>query len=1027
MTQVEHSHGGTLLNQQHITGGADMSEIDFRRRDGPGESLAPFYAPPPRKTSAQIIKEARAALNLNEPIRVGVGVQRVGVKTVQTKRPFTPRERERTLFGGATNTTAKSSRPPSSFTLSPLHFDTNEVVNGRGSATGARLVPILNRTSSSESSDGEVSDPDPTVEGLLFRYQREGHKLPAICKQRVQRHQFRALSLCDLPEEGEDPEECSARDGGPGAINGSPAGIGGGGTPNASGGLLDRGGKYGIPRKSHSFGSISELQEDVLEKADQEVGEAESQVGASMDSHTSSPSPESRPDDVKKPKHPSGPPAGGPGHLAGSPAFQKDTQDLKKSLLKSKASVKKSKSIESPPASFSMKGSVNSKKTLTKRQGVDRDWRHAVETSPEAAAAEEEKAAAEARRKEEEAEERRKKESKREKAVDQAVYFEEKIAPILDEIKRSITCGVEDSVVAEIVVKLYCALESGGLLGRHLRYRSQVLKTVFRLVDREDGTLLAQIARIMLALKVSGTNLTSVCKLVFKVTRHDTNDSLFLEGNLLDLLLEAVGCINPLEDYEACVYGYGALKFLTMNSQLVNRLLNKGVLELLVLHMKLITSHKEDNGIVPEQTTYALFQLTGTLRNVSSSERTFPLLLVTTAVPQVCSLLHHFAHDQDVTSNVVRILSIISTHEDCCAAITEHDKTFPAAVAALKRYKDSPAIIVRLAYALGNMMAKTDDARWKLFSENGFTETLLEILTLYLRKDREAEGGLRNDDFTSAGLNGTPEDVMVKIIRVIANVSIHPRVGPVLARSRTCTQLLVSVLRHKQVEESEELVLSVLATLNNLTYYTHDIHQAASSLHTELADCLCDMLPMEHVEGLVETIRVFGNLTHFREVRDIFTKREVLEVLIEMLDCDSRELVYVCAGVLVNMMSDASKRSIFQAENGVLRMIDVLQYFGYGDWQLCSLACQVLWNFCASAADVQATLGHKETEKLIYVLEEYLDDDSYFNNPEVFGECDPETRDVVYQLWEDFAQVASKLLDRVEENTTSLPVVSTQS
>lgn len=52
------------------------------------------------------------------------------------------------------------------------------------------------------------------------------------------------------------------------------------------------------------------------------------------------------------------------------------------------------------------------------------------------------------------------------------------------------------------------------------------------------------------------------------------------------------------------------------------------------------------------------------------------------------------------------------------------------------------------------------------------------------------------------------------------------------------------------------------------------------------------------------------------------------------------------------------------------------------------------------------------------------DDDSYFNNPEVFGECDPETKDIVYQLWEDFAHVATKLLDRIEENTSSLPVVS---
>ena len=34
------------------------------------------------------------------------------------------------------------------------------------------------------------------------------------------------------------------------------------------------------------------------------------------------------------------------------------------------------------------------------------------------------------------------------------------------------------------------------------------------------------------------------------------------------------------------------------------------------------------------------------------------------------------------------------------------------------------------------------------------------------------------------------------------------------------------------------------------------------------------MLPMDHVEGLVETIRVFGNLTHFKEIRDILTRKE---------------------------------------------------------------------------------------------------------------------------------------------------------
>ncbi|KAK8384284.1 hypothetical protein O3P69_009213 [Scylla paramamosain] len=896
-------------------------------------ALSPFYIPPHRKTSAQIIREARASLGVggspSTPILTGVGVPRVGVRTVQTKRPFTPRERERTLFGGRTSAEAgRDARPPSSFTLSPLHFDSsdsNGSSNGRQISTAAGPRLLLPLASAKLSKDG-----------------CDKAKLPSLIStsRLVHRHQFRALSLCD----------CRVTD----KVTDSPLFL------------------------------------QLLNKSDLELRDVETHTQTHTAKHTvgvheqgvALPSVHEATASLNKTQ---GVRAGGGGGHVGARGGLVGTRFL----------------------------GTERKKSLSKRPGVDRDWRHAVEARTGSKDEEE----AEGCREDTE-EPGQPTAAPREVAVDQTVYYEEKVGPVLDEINRAVSCAVGEEVLGELVGKLYGCLEAGGLLGRHFRYRSQVLRAVFRLVDREYGPLLAAIARVMLALKVSGSNLTSVCKLVFKVTRHDVNDSLFLEGNLLDLLLEAVACVPPLDQPEACVYGYGALKFLTMNSQLVSRLLNRGILELLVLHMKLIVNHQQEVGSVPEQTHYALVQLTGTLRHVSSCERTFPLLLVTGAVPQVCSLLHHFSHDQDVTANVVRILSIISTHEECCAVAATHPATLPAAVAALRRHAASPAIVVRLAYALGNMMANSDEARWKLFSVDGFTETLLELLTEYLQRDRHHQADEMIDPLTPA--SGTPEDVMVKLIRVLANVSVHSRVGPVLARSRTCLSLLVSALQHKGVDESEELVLSTLATLNNLTFYTRD--QPISTLHTDLAECLCEMLPMDHVEGLVETIRVFGNLTHFKDIRDILTKRAVLEVLVEMLDCDSRELVYVCAGVLVNLMSDASRRTIFQMEKGVLRMIDVLQYFGYGDWQLCNLVCQVLWNFCASAADVQEVLGPKETEKLIYVLEEFLDDDSYFNNPEVFGECDPDTKEVVYQLWEDFAFVATKLLDRIEENT-ALPVV----
>ena len=54
--------------------------------------------------------------------------------------------------------------------------------------------------------------------------------------------------------------------------------------------------------------------------------------------------------------------------------------------------------------------------------------------------------------------------------------------------------------------------------------------------------------------------------------------------------MEALGRASPLEDAEACIYGYGALKFLTMNNELLKSALKLGALELMVLHIKIVNN-----------------------------------------------------------------------------------------------------------------------------------------------------------------------------------------------------------------------------------------------------------------------------------------------------------------------------------------------------------------------------------------------------------------------------------------------------
>lgn len=58
----------------------------------------------------------------------------------------------------------------------------------------------------------------------------------------------------------------------------------------------------------------------------------------------------------------------------------------------------------------------------------------------------------------------------------------------------------------------------------------------------------------------------------------------------LELFVEALGRSSPLDDAEACVYGYGAIKFLTMNTTLLEKILNLGILQLIVLHIKMVNA-----------------------------------------------------------------------------------------------------------------------------------------------------------------------------------------------------------------------------------------------------------------------------------------------------------------------------------------------------------------------------------------------------------------------------------------------------
>lgn len=106
---------------------------------------------------------------------------------------------------------------------------------------------------------------------------------------------------------------------------------------------------------------------------------------------------------------------------------------------------------------------------------------------------------------------------------------------------------------------------------------------------------------------------------------------------------------------------------------------------------------------------------------------------------------------------------------------------------------------MRLLFTLGNLTAKSDEAREQLFECEDCVNTLLQLYDSYQQRNNSPpappqKGPLSVSKSTPSVGVQEDEDVLVKLVRVLANMCIHPAVGLALANNTACIQLLVETL-----------------------------------------------------------------------------------------------------------------------------------------------------------------------------------------------------------------------------------------
>uniref|UniRef100_A0A9J8C1L1 Armadillo repeat containing 2 n=1 Tax=Cyprinus carpio carpio TaxID=630221 RepID=A0A9J8C1L1_CYPCA len=559
-------------------------------------------------------------------------------------------------------------------------------------------------------------------------------------------------------------------------------------------------------------------------------------------------------------------------------------------------------------------------------------------------------------------------------------------------LQKTILIGdaVSDEIVGELCNAcsgLHNALAERGMLGRQCKKRSAILRTLFRLIDVGSDRLNLTIAKLILALNVSGNNLLNICKLVFKISRNASNDTLFLNGCILDSLLSLLHCEDVWSKGEAVLYCVGSLKLISGNTALSRLLLSKGFISVLLQLSKRLM-HGPSTSV------------TAVLRNIADQSESRPSFLSNKSFSTLCLILENHRSDIDICINVARIFSKLSTYTECCHALAETPRCCSLFLDLLGKYSRKQDLVVRLLFTLGNLTAKCTEARERVYEEEGGIDVLLDLFQVYQETPSPPEQFHASER----------EDVLVKLIRLLANLAIHPTVGTALAANTLCVQLLLEVLECRCVQDSEELLVNAVATINNLSFY-QGMSSVVRAQHTHISQLLLKLLLSSSMDVVLEATRVFGNLSQIKDVRHFIMQHKVEQYVVTLLDSKTPDVCFSACGVLINLSADPDNRAMLRAEGTVQKLIDCLRDFGPQDWHLAAVVCQTLWN-CSLDGELQ------HAEELLEILWLYTDRGA------LQWPSDDGVRQVQEACWELlFLPVAEKLRQsfHIEDTTVIIP------
>ncbi len=489
---------------------------------------------------------------------------------------------------------------------------------------------------------------------------------------------------------------------------------------------------------------------------------------------------------------------------------------------------------------------------------------------------------------------------------------------------------------------------------------------------------------ISLLRKKTFTDKLPLSRLLLCLASDDKNDVGFLEAKegLLPAYLSLLGGMCVVKDAETMLNSYGALKLLSYNSDLLCLLCRSGLVDLCVLHLKLLSEANTDTSKLVRN---VVFQATFCLRNClndSGGLADFERLAGGRLLDQLAT---RFADSREIACNLARIFSVLSQidHKGSARAATRKKQASASTVQSIylitSNHADKRELVVRSAFTLGNIAAAGNDGRLALASHPELGPFLLDLFTDYSKKFLE-KGNLERDNLL--------EDILVKTVRVFANLSVRPETGEEIATDEQLVSCLIDILhRLSEFDESLEektnddsspgLLLSVISAVCNLSYYP-------VVFYSDLFVCVRDHMFSADPDIATEAVRAVGNLSRIKSIRQKVSEEKTFERLLRAVaTSESDEFKFAAFGIFVNVVTDPGPKVAFVSKGGLgicwAALDNILKSSPPPrNYSLATIICQLLWNVFTELRADKMDIDDDVTE-----LEQVLIHLNYLEKPEI--------------------------------------------